>query len=171
VARAAWSFLVDCLRWLCVSAIAYFGCVAYAILLVACLRFISPRFVTIQLGIEGESEPLSILWESFILGSYAGLVLGPFIGFSALKDVNESAEHPGEEANWWRRSHKYLFWALVSVAGLSLVAGCFILVMRLAQGQEFKAARYYACHGLVWGSVAGAGLFAFGRLLSSRSTE
>jgi hypothetical protein len=118
-------------RWVCVSALAYAGCVAFVCAAGVALLAVAP--------------PGAPLESCFRTGSYAAMALAPLMGWSVLRSVNRTARGPRDEERWWPRAN------LEGLKGLGVAAGFAAAGAVLGRLVSVE----WAAAGLVLGSIWG----------------
>jgi len=162
------SFIIDYLRWIFVSSLAYLACILYVLALVSAIRLLSPEYLE-EIG-GGEMRSLAflgVLRKAWVWGSYVGIPLAPFVSFTIIKQVNTSLTEVSQDAHWWRRSHRAVGILLLVMLGVALAFGLLGACPALLRGKGWEEARTNVCRGLLLGSMWGAAVFAFGPLLSA----
>jgi hypothetical protein len=167
VEEARASFLHHCLRWLCISALAYLGCVLYLIALLGVIRLLSPEFLAEFSGSEmGDFAFSDVLRKAWRWWGYLGIVLSPCVGLSVVRTVNESLTDPKQDAQWWKRSHQALGILFLIVMVISVVFGLLAACPSLIRGHGWPQARAGFSNGLLWGSIVGASVLVLGPVVS-----
>jgi len=162
------AFIIDCLRWIFVSSIAYLACVLYMLALVSTIQLLSPLYLEELGGREMRNLAFpGVLWEACAWVSYLGIPLSPFVAFTIIKRVNTSLTDAAQDADWWRRSHRAMGVLLLVMVGVAVAFGLLVACPALLHARGWEEARTNACRGLILGSIWGAAVFAFGPVISS----
>ncbi|MBI2900729.1 MAG: hypothetical protein HYY17_11145 [Planctomycetes bacterium] len=147
---------MQAIRWLLTAALGYLAIVAYTCAFAAACFRVSPEFAG---DFFSAYRPVQALVKGFEVGSYAGFLGGPLLGFIVLAKVNEAMERPEDDRGWWPVVNIQAIVMLLSMTAVGSLMGGGGAILAALKGRPAETILYHACVGAHVGSVVGVLLY------------
>lgn len=146
-------------RWFLTAGIVYVAAVCYVAAAAVVLSRISPDFLA----------PAEWSWTGMQWGSFAGMMMGPLLGFTVLRDVHRAVRTPEDEVRWWPKADRRVLLTAAVVTSLALAGALFVGGAAWLRGFEPASVRYRVCWGFSMGALIGGTAATFGPFVLNRS--